>query len=74
MGVVENVPLSISATPPKFLVTSGLGGVFPPGLRLGMIKKLEPDADGLFKSGEVLLDDRLGSLTEVTVLVPLNPE
>jgi rod shape-determining protein MreC len=48
--------------------------VFPPGLRLGVIKKLEPGSDGLFKAGEVQLDERLGSLTEVTVLVPLNPE
>jgi len=30
--------------------------------------------DGLFKSGEVQLDPRLGTLTEVTVLVPLHPE
>ncbi len=75
-GIVENVPLDIfaSANAPKRLVTSGLGGVFPPGLTLGTIKKLELGADGLFKSGEVQLDDRLGSLTEVTVLVPLNPE
>jgi hypothetical protein len=28
----------------------------------------------LFKTGVVKLDERLSSLTEVTVLVPLNPE
>ena len=28
-------------------------------------------SDGLFQTGEVKLDERLGSLTEVTVLVPL---
>lgn len=33
--------------------------------------KVEPSTDGLFKSGEVKLDDRLAALTEVTVLVPL---
>lgn len=27
----------------------------------------------MFKTGEVKLDQRLNSLTEVTVLVPLNP-
>lgn len=75
-GVIEFVPLSVfaSATVPKHLVTSGLGGVFPPGLSLGTVTKVEPSADGLFKSGEVQLDPRLSSLTEVTVLVPLNPE
>lgn len=75
-GTVEFVPLDIFATPaaPKRLVTSGLGGVFPPGLAIGDITNLEPSTDGLFKSGEVALDERLISLTEVTVLVPLNPE
>lgn len=75
-GTVEFVPLDIfaNATSPKRLVTSGLGGVFPPGLTLGTIFKLELGSDGLFQSGDVKLDDRLGSLTEVTVLVPLVPE
>ena len=75
-GVVEFVPLDIfaNANSPKRLVTSGLGGVFPPGLTLGIITKLESGADGLFQSGDVKLDDRLGSLTEVTVLVPLTSE
>lgn len=75
-GTVEFVPLDISATPaaPRRLVTSGLGGVFPPGLAIGDITRLEPSTDGLFKTGEVALDERLISLTEVTVLVPLNPE
>ena len=74
MGVVETVPLDViaSATSPKRLVTSGLGGVFPPGLSLGTIVHVELGSDGLFKSGEVKLDERLGSLTEVTVLVPLS--
>ena len=72
-GVVEFVPLDIIATPnlPKRLVTSGLGGVFPPGLTLGTIVRAELGSDGLFQSGVVKLDERLGSLTEVTVLVPL---
>jgi rod shape-determining protein MreC len=75
-GVVEFVPLDIIATPAsrKRLVTSGLGGVFPPGLMLGEMIRADMGSDGLFKSGEVKLDERLGSLTEVTVLVPLVAE
>lgn len=75
-GSIEFVPLHISASAaqPKRLVSSGLGGIFPPGLTIGEIISLEPSTDGMFKTGEVRLDDRLGSLTEVTVLVPLNPE
>jgi rod shape-determining protein MreC len=75
-GIVEFVPLDVYAGPnaTKRLVTSGLGGVFPPGVTLGTITKVDLGNDGLFKSGEVKLDERLGSLTEVTVLVPLGAE
>jgi rod shape-determining protein MreC len=75
-GVVEFMPLDIAATKvtPKRLVTSGLGGVFPPGLIIGDVISAELGLDALFNTGEVTLDERLGALTEVTVLVPLNPE
>lgn len=75
-GIVEFVPPDFfaSAATPKRLVTSGLGGMFPPGLTIGYITRLEASTDGLFKSGEVSLDPRLSELAEVTVLVPLNPE
>lgn len=74
-AVIEVVPLDIFATPsaPRRLVTSGIGGVYPPGLAVGEVYQLEPSTDGLFKSGRARLDPRLGQLTEVTVLVPLDP-
>ena len=74
-GMIEYVPLGVfvNASNPKMLVTSGLGGVFPPGLAIGQITKIESSTDGLFQTGEVQLDPRLSSLTEVTVLVPVNP-
>jgi rod shape-determining protein MreC len=70
---VEFVPLDVFASlaTPRTLVTSGLGGVFPRGLKLGDVVQLEPSTDGLFKTGRVSLDPRLNQLTEVTVLVPL---
>ena len=72
-GIVEFVPPDVlsTASAPKRLVTSSLGGVFPPGLTIGYVTRLEASTDGLFKSGEVSLDPRLSELTEVTVLVPL---
>jgi len=75
-GVIEFVPVDIFATngQPKRLVTSGLGGVFPPGMTIGDITRLEASTDGLFKTGEVRLDERLSALTEVTILVPIRPE
>jgi len=73
-GTVEFVPLDVFMMPGDItrVVTSGLGGVFPPGLAIGRISKIDIGTDGLFKTGEVQLDPRLASLTEVTVLVPLN--
>ena len=61
-GVIEFVPLDIiaNAKSPKRLVTSGFGGVFPPGLTLGTITRASIGSDGLFQSGEVKLDERLG--------------
>jgi rod shape-determining protein MreC len=75
-GVIEFVPLDVyaNATAPKRLATSGLGGVYPPGLTIGQIVHVESSSDGLFKTGEVELDSRLSELTEVTVLVPVTKE
>jgi rod shape-determining protein MreC len=72
-AIVDFVPFDIKVTPqtPRRIVTSGFGGVFPPGLTLGTLTNVELSNDGLFTSGFARLDDRLGSLTEVTVLVPL---
>lgn len=71
-GIVDYVPTDASASEfsPRRIVTSGLGGVFPAGLLIGEIVRLETSTDGLFKTGEVRLDNRLSELTEVTVLVP----
>ncbi|MET0262847.1 MAG: rod shape-determining protein MreC [Rariglobus sp.] len=76
IGTIEYVPLDVFVTPstPRRLVTSGLGGVFPPNLTVGYITRVEPSSDGLFKSGDVRLDPALSALTEVTVLVPETTE
>ncbi len=72
-GLVEYVPLDIHASEQKQLrlFSSGLGGVYPPNLLIGMLTKVEPSTDGLFKPGTVQLDSRLGFISEVTVLVPI---
>lgn len=74
-ALLEYVPLDVFATPsaPRKMLTSGLGGVFPPGLVLGEVYLLEPSTDGLFKTGRARIDPALGRLAEVTVLVPLDP-
>ena len=72
IAFVEHVPLDITTSKPQRLVT--WGGSYPAGLTLGEITDLKMGADGLFKIGQVKLEERLASLTEVTVLVPLTQE
>lgn len=76
-GIVEFVPLDVTAGgtgAAKRVVTSGLGGVFPAGLVIGELGRLESSGDGLFKTGEVKLDPRLSEIGEVTVLVPVRTD
>jgi rod shape-determining protein MreC len=72
-GRVEFVSSDVDASPnaPLRLLTSGLGGIFPAGLTIGWVEVLSANPDGLFKTGRVRLDDRLNTITEVAVLVPL---
>jgi rod shape-determining protein MreC len=74
-GSVRDAPQDLIATTqaPLKLVSTQLGGTFPPGLMIGNVPWLEPGSTGIFQAGEVLLDDRLLSLHEVAVLIPLNP-
>lgn len=71
-GIVRNVPHDLSPIKgkPLRLLTSSLGGTFPQGISIGLVNVLEGGEDGLFKSGKVELDDLLGKLREVTVLLP----
>jgi rod shape-determining protein MreC len=75
-GTVEFVPMDVNASPQNrlLLVTSGLGGVFPPGLPIGRVEELETGPDGQFQIGQVFLDQRLSTLTEVAVLIPIEAE
>jgi len=75
VGEVRDAPqdLSTSSQDPLQLVSTGLGGTFPPGLHIGTVPWLEPGSTGIFQTGVVELDERLLSLREVAVLVPLNP-
>jgi rod shape-determining protein MreC len=74
-GEVLTVPADLAAShrEPLRLTSSSLGGVFPDGLTLGWVYRLDPAPDGIFQSGPVRLDPRLQSLREVAVLIPLEP-
>lgn len=75
VGSVNDAPQDLIANTqaPLKLVSTQLGGTFPPGLMLGTVSWLEPGSTGIFQAGSVLLDKRLLSLNEVAILIPLNP-
>ena len=74
-GEVRDTPQDLVANTqaPLRLVSTRLGGTFPPGLMIGTVGWLEPGSTGIFQAGEVQLDERLLSLNEVSVLIPLTP-
>lgn len=50
---LENVPLSSDVKVGDVLVTSGLGGRFPPGFAVGTVTALQPDHSRAFLVGDV---------------------
>jgi len=57
-------------TEPGFeVVTSGLGGVFPEGLRVGTVQRVWPDPSGLCQRAEVRPAARLDRLRNVFIVV-----
>ncbi len=72
-GEVSDVPQDLLTTSrnPLNLISTHLGGTFPPGLKIGTVPWLAPGSTGIFQTGAVELDDRLHALKEVTVLIPL---
>lgn len=74
IGESYNIPTDIhtSGEKPLYLISSKLGGGFPDGLNIGIVREVIPGIDGLFNHGKVYLDPSLHSIQEVTVLLPLN--
>lgn len=71
-GIVRDAPsdILVSSDKPQILISSDLGSIFPSGLRIGKVHFMEPGTNGLFKTGQVLLDPELLYIHEVSVLVP----
>ena len=69
-GLVMDVPQDLHASKetPLTLTTSSLGANFPEGIPIGKVFELEGGEDGLFKIGQVTLNEDLSSILEVTVL------
>ena len=74
LGAVRDAPQDLVANSrdPLKLVTTHLGGTFPAGLTIGTVSGWNRQLR-IFQAGEVVLDQRLLNLREVTILIPLNP-
>lgn len=70
---LRSVPLSSDVREGDVLVTSGLGGRFPPGFPVGTITALKPDDSRAFLVGEVRPAAQLDRGREVLVLLSLPP-
>ena len=73
-GTIKNAPqdLMTNSIEPIHLVTTGLRGKFPAGIKIGEVPWLEPDNTGLFQAGKVTIDQRLLGIKEVVILIPYN--
>ena len=66
--VVEDVPRADGLSAGDELVTSGLGGVLPPGLPVGTVRQVELDARRSMLAGRVEVHAPLGRLRALSVL------
>lgn len=76
-GLIRDIP---SDFPAKFerdpaIVTTGIGGVFPGGLKIGTMRGgMKPTDDGLFFEARVALRPGIAAIEEVAVLVPVTTD
>ena len=66
--------LTSSAVSGDFVITSGLGGVFPSGLLVGRITEVSPDTDGMTLYGLVEPFVDVSELKRVMVITSFNKE
>lgn len=71
-SLVELTYLSGNANlkPGQSVITSGLGGVFPKGIPIGLVVDARPVEFGLYTEARVKLNANLGTLEQVWVLFP----
>ena len=71
---LENVPVQAQVSVGDTIVSSGLGGVFPEGLLVGVIVSMKPDNTGLFHDIEVVPAADISSVEEVFVVISVRLE
>jgi rod shape-determining protein MreC len=69
-GLDMRLPLRSDIRVGDAIVTSGMGGTFPPGLRIGHVEQLQLDDTGLFKQATIRPRVDLNRIEEVFVIMP----
>jgi len=71
-SLVQLTYLSSNANlkPGQRVITSGLGGIFPKGIPIGLVVDARPVEFGLYTEARVKLNANLGALEQVWVLFP----
>jgi rod shape-determining protein MreC len=72
--ILDLLPPDAAIAKGTLVVTSGLGGNFPPGLLIGSIKEIEQRPQAAFKKATLEPAAQLSSLETVLVLVSFKPE
>ncbi len=65
---LEYVPSTADIIPGDEIVTSGQGGIFPAGLKIGVVSRVEPKTNLLFQNIKVKPYVKINSLEEVFVV------
>lgn len=77
-GVVPDIPAGTqlpTSAERVDIVTSGMGGIFPAGLKIGTVAgTLSQSRSGVFLQSPVELSQDLADIEEAAILVPLNPD
>ncbi len=66
--LMKYLPRRIEISPGETVITSGLGGVYPPGLLIGTITAVRPEKDGIYQNADLEPAVRFDRLEWVMVL------
>ena len=70
LAKIYNLPMSSSIKDGDTILTSGLGGVYPQGIRIGSVTSVETDNVKVSKSAVIKPFADFNTLTQVVVVVP----
>jgi rod shape-determining protein MreC len=66
--ILDNIPLQESVSPGDNVVSSGLGGIFPEGLKLGVVTRVRSEKGEIFKEIKLKPAVNFNRLEEVYIL------